>query len=248
MKRLTTLFILCFVSFPLLHSCVFHYGKTLKGNHQIVNETIDIDDYDAIALSLSANVVYRQISQEEPFLQVSVDENIFPLLDISVINKRLVIKEKEDANLQASHFVIYTNSRSLRKVSISGSGDVLLEKAVNAREMDISITGSGDLKSDSLYCERLNVAITGSGDVDLKGAATDASFHITGSGDIEAYDYLVEHLDCRISGSGDIYARVDKKLYARISGSGDIRYKGDPESVDRKVSGSGSVRKAERGE
>jgi hypothetical protein len=245
MKRLTTLFILCFVSFPLLHSCVFHYGKTLKGNHQIVNETIDIDDYDAIALHLSANVIYRQIAQEAPFLQVSVDENLLSLLDISVVGKRLIIKEKEGVNLQASHFVIYTNSRSLRKVSISGSGDVALEKAVNAQEMDISITGSGDLKSDSLYCERLNVAITGSGDVELKGAATDAQYTVTGSGDVEAFDFLVEHLDCRISGSGNIHARVDKKLYARISGSGDIRYVGDPESVDRKVSGSGSVRKAE---
>ena len=55
------------------------------------------------------------------------------------------------------------------------------------------------------------------------------------------FDYFVENLDCRISGSGDIRAFVDKTLIARITGSGDIRYKGHPESVDQKVSGSGNI-------
>ena len=243
MKRLTTLFILCFAAFPLFHSCIMGPWSVVRGNHQIVNETIAIDDYDEIALSVSADVVYRQISQAEPFLQVTVDENILQYLNISVRNNRLIIKSEDNINLLPSRFVIYTNSRSLSKVSITGSGDMLLEKAVNARDMKISVTGSGDLKTDSLYCETLDVSITGSGNVNLKGAATNTQYGITGSGDIRAYDYLVENLDCRISGSGDIQAYVVKKLMARISGSGDIRYKGNPESVDTKVTGSGDIRR-----
>ena len=243
MKRITIFFVLCFVAFPMLFSCAMGSWNVVKGNHQIVNETIAIDDYDEIALSLSADVIYRQIAQEEPFLQVTVDENILHLLTIYVQNNRLIIKSENNVNLHPSRFVIYTNSRSLSKVSIAGSGDVALENAVNARDMKISITGSGDIKTDSLYCEQLDVSITGSGSATLKGATTHSQYSITGSGDIRAYDHLVENLDCRISGSGDIQAYVDKKLYARISGSGDIRYKGNPESVDTKVSGSGDIRK-----
>ncbi|GHV59551.1 DUF2807 domain-containing protein [Bacteroidia bacterium] len=245
MKRFTILFISCFMAFPLFYSCNINYGKSLKGNHQIVNEKIAIDDYDGIALSLPAEVIYRQISQDEPFLQVSVDENILQSLDISVRNNQLVIKQKEDINIHPSHFVIYTNSRSLSKVSIAGTGVVSLEKAVNARTMEVSIAGSGDFKTDSLYCENLNVRIAGSGNVHLQGASTSANYHIAGSGDIRAFDYLVENLECRISGSGDIRAYADKKLNARISGSGDIRYKGNPESVDTKVAGSGDIKKAD---
>ena len=242
MKRLTILFVLCFAAFPIFHSCVMGPWNVVKGNHQIVNKTIDIGDYDEIALSVPADVVYRQIAQDEPYLQVTVDENILNVLDISVRNNRLVIKAEDNVNLRPSRFVIYTNSRNLQKVSIVGAGDVFLEKAVNAREMKVSITGSGDLKTDSLYCENLNVNITGSGDVTLKGAATNAEYSISGSGDIRAFDYLVEDLDCRITGSGNIQAFVTEKLIARISGSGDIRYKGNPESVDTKVTGSGDIR------
>ena len=243
MKRLTSLFVLCFVAFPLFHSCIMGPWNVVKGNHQIVNKTIAIDDYDEITLSVPADVVYRQISQDEPFLQVTVDENILPFVDISVRGKRLTIKSEDNVNLHPSRFVIYTNSRSLGKVSVIGSGDVSLEKAVNARDMKISVTGSGDLKTDSLYCENIDVSITGSGDVNLKGAATNAKYSITGSGDIQAYDYLVEKLDCQISGSGDIQAYVVANLIARISGSGNIRYKGNPESVDTKVTGSGDIRR-----
>jgi hypothetical protein len=235
----------CFVVLPSFHSCTINYGKGLRGNHQIVNETIPVGDYDDIALGLPAEVIYRQISQDEPFLQVSTDENIVQSLDIFVRGKQLVIKLKEDVNLYPSRLVIYTNSRSLSRVSVAGSGDVYLERAVNARSMHVSIAGSGNFKSDSLYCESLDVKIAGSGDANLRGAATNARYAIAGSGDIQAFDYLVENLDCRISGSGDIRAYVDKKLNARISGSGDIRYKGSPASVDQKVSGSGSIVKAD---
>ena len=241
MKRFTTLFVLCFVAFPLFHSCVMGPWNIVKGNHHVVNEQISIGDYDEISLSLPAEVIYQQISQDDPFLQVTVDENLLAFLDISVRNNRLILKAKDDVNLRPSRFVIYTNSRTLSKVSITGSGDVLLEKAVNARDMKVSITGSGDLKTDSLYCQNLEVSITGSGDVRMNGAATNAKYRITGSGDIRAFDYLVEMLDCQISGSGNIQAFVAKKLTARISGSGDIRYKGNPESVDSKVTGSGNI-------
>ncbi|MDR1527475.1 MAG: DUF2807 domain-containing protein [Dysgonamonadaceae bacterium] len=245
MKQFTSVFICCFVVFPVFHSCTINFGKSLKGNHQIVSEEIAIGDYNEIALSLPAEVIYRQISQDEPFLQVSTDENIRQVVDIFVRGSQLVIKRKEEVNLHPSRLVIYTNSRSLSKVSIAGSGDVFLENAVNARNLTVAIAGSGDFKTDSLYCETLQVKIAGSGDVNLKGAATNAQYTIAGSGDIQAFDYLVENLDCRISGSGDIRAYVDKKLNARISGSGDIRYKGNPASVDQKVAGSGSIVKAE---
>ncbi|MDR0541248.1 MAG: DUF2807 domain-containing protein [Dysgonamonadaceae bacterium] len=245
MKRFTSLFTLCLVAFPLFYSCNTNYGKSIKGNHQIVNEKIAIGDYDGIALSLPAEVIYRQISQEEPFLQVSVDENLLQSLDISVHHRRLFIRSKDNFNLRPSRFVVYTNSRSLSKVAIAGAGDVFLEKAVNTQNMEVSIAGSGNFKTDSLYCETLDAEIAGSGHIHLKGAATHAKYTIAGSGNIQAFDCLVENLKCQISGSGNIRAYVDKKLNARIAGSGDIRYKGNPELADKKVSGSGNISKAE---
>ena len=243
MKQFTPLFLVCFAVFSLLNSCVTGSWKEIRGNHQVVSRQIDVSDYDEIVLSLPANMIYRQVSQESPFLQVSVDENILPSLAISVQGKRLVLKRKDDARLRPTHFVVYTNSRNLSKIEVVGSGDLLLEKAVNARDMEISVTGSGSIKADSLFCEMISVKITGSGDVDVQGTAKNATYRIIGSGDIRATDYLAQAVTCQISGSGNIRVAVAEELDALIAGSGEIRYKGNPESVNTHVAGSGRIEK-----
>ncbi|MDR0682519.1 MAG: DUF2807 domain-containing protein [Dysgonamonadaceae bacterium] len=209
----------------------------------IVHEKIQIDNYDEIVLNVHADVFYQQISQDKPFLQISVDENILPSIDIHVKNNRLIISQNNDSVLKPSQFKIYTNSRSISKVKIISSGNFYMEKEVNAGNMEIHISGAGDVKTDSLYCKDLKLTISGAGDMEIKGAANHAEFHISGSGNINAFDYLINKLDCSINGSGDINAFVSENLNASISGSGDLKYKGNPEKVTSHVSGSGSIHK-----
>jgi hypothetical protein len=213
------------------------------GNYQIVNQIIEIDDYESIELTTSARVIYRQISQDKPFLQVSVDDNILPSLEISVKGNRLIIGQKADSILQPTQFMIYTNSRNLKAVGLKGSGDIHLTNSLNAKSMDILLTGSGCVQADSLYCKNIEIKLTGSGNIQLQGAANSADFRITGSGDIEASDFLIEDSNCLISGSGDITLNVDKKLKATITGAGNIRYQGTPESVQTSVTGAGNIEK-----
>jgi hypothetical protein len=243
MKQLTTLFIFCFSLFPFLYSCTNGFLREIKGNYTIINEKIAITDYEEIVLNIAADVFYAQISQEEPFLQVTVDKNIFSSLDISVQNRRLIISQKNDSVLRPTQLKIYTNSKNLSKIDIHGSGDVFLEKEVNAKEMEIAVSGSGDVKADSLFCESLKVKIIGSGDAEIKGAATNAVFEVNGSGDIKAFDYLVNNLNCSVQGSGDIEAYVYENLIASIAGSGDLKYKGNPKSAVTDVKGSGDIKK-----
>ena len=246
MRRFTPLFVLIFALFPILHSsCIFHRGE-VKGNYHVVSDTLEIGDYDAIELSVGAEIIYRQMSQSEPFLQISTDENIMPALLIQVKNNRLIIESKTDSILRPSRMIIYTNSKNLKDICILSSGDVRLENEVNAQEMNIVINGSGDVKADSLFCETLNLKINGSGDIMLAGAANSAKFRISGSGDIFAEKFLIQEVDCRINGSGDISTYVARKLHASINGSGDLQYFGNPESVVTSINGSGEIQKVNR--
>ena len=45
----------------------------------------------------------------------------------------------------------------------------------------------------------------------------------------------------RVEGIGDVYVFVEQDLRARVSGLGDIVYAGNPESVDDRVDGFGSI-------
>ncbi len=240
MKQFTHFFILVFFSVLFYQSCMID-THSIKGNGNIVNEEIAISDYNEISVSGSVDVIYEQQTVREPYLQLCVDENILPLVDIKVTDGKLTIKPKENQNIRPSQFKIYTNSFNLSKVSIAGSGEFHFKGEVNSKDLSVNIAGSGDVVSDSLYCEKMVLSIAGSGGADLKGAVSESSFRISGSGSIKAMNFFVQDLTCMVSGSGSIQTAVGEKLNAIVSGSGSIKYKGNPR-LETKISGSGSIK------
>ena len=85
--------------------------------------------------------------------------------------------------------------------------------------------------------------MSGSGNIALSGVTKDFEATISGSGDIEAYDLEADNVEATVSGSADIQVTANKSIKARVSGSGDISYKGNPEKVNTKTSGSGDISK-----
>ncbi|MDL2223692.1 DUF2807 domain-containing protein [Bacteroidales bacterium OttesenSCG-928-M06] len=244
MKRFTPLFTLCFIIFPFYISCT-QQQKEIKGNYEIIQKKIPITDYDEIVLALPAEVIYEQVSYEAPFLQVSVDKNILSSLDISVKNNRLIIAQNTDSILKPSQLKIFTNSTNIKKINIEQTGSLVMQKEVNARDMEISISGTGELNADSLYCENLKIELFEAGDITIQGAATYADFTLSGASDLKAQEYLVQHLNCSVDGSGEIEVWVSESLKALAKGSGELKYKGNPESVFTKKEGTGNIMQIE---
>lgn len=240
MKHSAQLFAILFISFPFFVSCGFS-NKPIYGNHQLVNHRIAIDNYETVVLNIPGEVFYQQFSDSTPYLQIHTDENIYKALNVRVENNQLIIEAKKDSMIRPSLLTIYTCSHNLNHVSVAGSGKILLKGEVNAKEFKLDIAGSGNFLSDSLLCNKLTAKITGSGNAQLTGACNQSSYTITGSGNIHAFNYLVQESDCGITGSGNIEALIIKKLNVSITGSGNISYLGDPQLVEKKITGSGKV-------
>lgn len=256
------------------------YGNgKITGNGKLITKEIKVSDYEAIQIGSGISCeniqgkhnkkkyptfIYKQTSGKAQ-LEITVDENIYPLLKIENSHGELVISTKNKTDrVYPTHLVIEGNSKSLSKlttsgcidfisdkplsgdkieIKISGSSDVYLNKTTQYNELDIKVSGSGDLKAEDLKCRYVNAGVSGSGDVNMKGKADNANYRVSGSGDIKAFDLIVDDVECAVSGSGDIKAYARKNLNARASGSGDIRYKGDA-SVRKSTSGGGSIQRA----
>jgi hypothetical protein len=243
MKRFTLSFVILFAALPVFMSC--NFSSPIHGNHQLLNRQLDVTDYDELELNIPAEVYYQQFSDSPPYLQIHTDENIFDALDVQVKGHKLIISVKKDSIIIPSQLTVYTSSHQLGKASITGSGNLYLKGEVNAKNFDMSITGSGGLITDSLLCETIKVRISGSGNAQLKGAGKESSFTITGSGNINAYDYYIGKAKCRVTGSGDIKANIIEELDASITGSGNVFYCGYPKKVESKVTGSGRVKQTD---
>lgn len=143
---------------------------------------------------------------------------------------------------------VYVTYRNLDGISNSGSGDISGETLIEASDLNLSSSGSGDMYFSNLKANSLDVSISGSSNITLKGSASSVGMSISGSGDLDASGFKADKFDASVSGSGNIQIHVNTELRARVSGSGDIVYTGSPEVTDLRTSGSGRIRKIKSGE
>lgn len=136
-------------------------------------------------------------------------------------------------------------------VSVRGSGDVL-GSGLEAREVSVTINGSGDaevsvtgaIDGDAMVtvAGSVDVAIHGSGDVRLEGETERLAVSINGSGDFQGSSLETHEASVSIHGSGDARVGVTDALNVVIHGSGDVLYSGNPK-LSTVIRGSGDVKR-----
>ncbi|WP_405413771.1 head GIN domain-containing protein [Maribacter sp. Asnod1-A12] len=240
MKKLSLLLCAGFISL----SCSAQWGKTIKGNGNNVTIERNTGDYDGVAVSGWFDV--DLVSGNEGEITLKGEENLLEYIITEVKDGKLVIKTEKGVNLKSSNWKsgihITIPVESISHVAMSGSGDIVGKTKIKADKFSTAMSGSGDITLD-IDSNLISASMSGSGDISLSGKTTDFEATISGSGDIEAYDLEADNVDATVSGSADIQVTANKSLKARVSGSGDISYKGNPEKVNTKTSGSGDISK-----
>lgn len=247
----------------------FAATRTIKGNGKATKKTFSIEEYNQISVAGAMSFEYSQ-STGAPYLEITLDENLFEYLDVRVEGKTLKISPKTDKsqkyqspfNLKATTFKIVSNSKELKKLDIAGSGNFTVKSSLKGNNLELNTAGSGSMlfaQNLTLNKLKLNLAgsgninitqlkapeascnIAGSGSISLAGTADEAAYNLSGSGKIEAYDFVAQTVSCNIAGSGSAEVHAEKKLNANIIGSGNVYYKGTPE-VKKSTMGSGKVK------
>ncbi len=241
MKKLATLSLV--VLFTV--SCSAQWGKKVNGNGKVVTIERSTGDYDAVAISGWFDV--DLVDGNEGDVSLKGEENLLEHIITEVKDGKLVIKVEKGINLKPSTWKegihITVPVESINAVSLSGSGDIVGKKTIKTTNFTTSMSGSGDITLD-IDASSISASMSGSGDINLSGSTTDFDVTISGSGDIKAYELEADNVEANVSGSADIKVTANERLKARVSGSGDIHYKGNPEKVDTKTSGSGDITKS----
>ena len=240
MKKLLTLSLTAL----FVTSCSAQWGQKVKGNGNVVTIERSTDDYDGIGVSGWFDVTL--VDGKEGELTLKGEENLLEHIITEVKNGKLAIRVEKGYNLQPSSWKegiqITVPVESINSIAMSGSGDVVGKRTLKSDDFTTAMSGSGDISLD-LEVETLSAAMSGSGDMDLRGHAGTFEATISGSGDIDAYGLEADNVEATVSGSANINVTAKKMLKARVSGSGDISYRGNPEKVDTKTSGSGDISK-----
>ena len=213
------------------------FGTSVRGSGNLITEERDVSSFNEVQLKGSGKVTLTQGDKQS--LKIQTDDNIMPLIETRVINKKLTISHGK-YNLRPTTFNVDITVEKLEGVSIAGSGDISGNSRFFSDNFYAEISGSGDIELE-LEVSKMKAAISGSGSINLFGKADDSTAAISGSGKINAFDFETKNVSVTIRGSGDCRVNASESLHATISGSGDIYYKGRPQ-ISTRISGSGSLK------
>lgn len=233
----------------------------VKGNGKLSTKKINIGDYNAIKIDGVIDFNYEQ-TDTEPYLEVTVDENLHPYVNIDIKDRELTVNFKGAKVDHYTKFIVKTNSRWLKEVKAAGNanfmvnsrltGDELkikansnclvqLKKKVEMGKLDLDVSGSANMVVDDLVADKLECSINGSGTINLKnGTAGEADYTINTDGEIMAYGVSSQEVNCNVKGKGSAQVHSTDNLKATVIGKGSIRYKG-PTAVTQKVMFGGTV-------
>lgn len=209
-------------------------------------EVRTVSAFTQLNLAGSHNVVLRQGSPQKVEVEAAAED--LAHIETVVTNGKLGVgtKHDKDGNKWSSYrfkgpVTVYVTMPTVEALSVSGSGNMRTSEPIQAKDLNLAVSGSGDLKLERVQVSGLKSTVSGSGSISMGGTSSSHEVRISGSGQVEAPRMRSETCRVAISGSGNCKVEVTKTLDARLAGSGNVYVTGKPQ-VSSSTAGSGRVR------
>ena len=212
MKKITIAFLAG--CFALITGCEW---IGVRGNGHIVTDQRPVEEFSEIHSTGLIDVEWRAGA---PALSITTDENLIPEIESRNIGSYLELHTRE--RLRPTHRIKVVASSSQR----TGA----------------KLTGAGDLNVPALAGEKFAVQSSGAADVTLDGAVGELLADMSGACDLKARALQARSVQISITGAGSAEVNAADTLRVAITGAGDVTYSGNPKTVEKHISGAGSVR------
>lgn len=213
-------------------------GIPVVGSGELATEERAADGFRAVRSTSSIDV---DIVEGPPGVTVTCDDNLLEYLVTRIDGDTLVLRTATGVSVSPNTDCFFVVSApDLDRLENTGSAHVRAEGAFGLR--DVRNTGSGVVDVDEIDGGPLEIRLTGSGRVAVFGGAVDAlDIESTGSGHVDTVDLEARDASVRVSGSGTVELTATRSVDVKVTGSGEVIVNGDPEHVERTVTGSGSI-------
>lgn len=213
MKRISIILLVFVVA--TFAGCKFGRGVAGSGNRK--TEKRDLKSFSAIDTSGAYEV--NVICQKSAGVEIEADDNLLPLIKTEVRDGTLFVSDEKDFHSSKSPTLRITMSE-LTSVNNTGAGDV---KITDANTSDLRIQSSG------------------AASVDATGKAKTITITTTGAGKIDTSKLTAEKAKVEVSGAASVDVYASDQLDVNISGVGSVNYSGNPKTVNKSISGIGTV-------
>jgi hypothetical protein len=106
---------------------------------------------------------------------------------------------------------------------------------------EVRLSGSGAIAVDGHGLDALSVELPGAGVIRAGGTVSRLDVDLAGAGQADLRELVAKDATVAVSGTGAVLVHATSTLEVSVSGTGSVSYWGDPDRVDRAITGVGSV-------
>jgi Putative auto-transporter adhesin, head GIN domain len=213
MKRLTIVVLAGCVG--LVAGCHF---PGVRGNGHTKTEERPVDGFTYVDASGAFEI---QWDNGSPTLRVITDENLLPYIENNISGNTLHLRTRE--HVWPTHGI---------KIVIS-----------SATRAGAKLRGAVKLTAKQLSGPVFALESTGASQVSLEGNVDRLLADMTGASQLAADGLQSKTAEISTTGAGDADVAVTDTLKVAITGAGKVTYSGNPTTIEKHITGAGSVRR-----
>lgn len=203
--------------FPFLILFGITSGSSKKGSG--IEGTLEKDISPFNKIRVSGTVRVSIVCDQTESVTVIGDDNLLEYIEIKVVNEVLSIKTTKLIRPKAG-LEVKVSARTLELLKIAG--------AVNA-----AVSGIDN--------ERFVLKAAGASEVSLSGNCAEAVMKLAGAGKLSAKDFACKVINLTLTGATKSTVYASEEISVTISGAGKVICYGNPETVNKTVSGAGNL-------
>jgi len=192
----------------------------IMGNGHIVNDTRSVADFSEIEAGGGFQIEWIS---GPPSVTITTDQNLLQYITAENEDHRLRLHSR--GNMWSSHGI---------KVAVSSS-----------TRAGAKLTGAAKLTANQLSGHSFAIESTGAAKVSLDGTVDELVTDMTGASKLEAGSLKTKTAEISSTGASHAEVAVSDTLKVSITGAGKVIYSGNPPTIEKHISGAGSIRHKE---
>lgn len=222
-------------------SC-YHIGPCIDGTGPVIDEVRAITDFYGVSNTTSFDVYVSQA--DEYSVTVSAQDGILPYIETVSSGGTLIVRTADFTCIRSTSSVeVYITLPEIEELNLTGSGQLVCDRIVGDF-VELTVTSSGRMQVDSVFCNELNLRNTGSGNFVSRQIETGfGDIRLTGSGQVNQGIVFADELVFRHTSSGTIRGSIYEVIDTDISltGSGTITLDGETDVLTTSHTSSGRI-------
>jgi len=226
----------------LFASCRFdgELGPGIEGDGNVTTESRNNDmEFTDIEVSRGLDLEIEQANEKS--ITVIADKNLQNHIDISIVNKVLIVKT--DVNIKnATSKRIVVKIPKINSLQASSAAHIIGKSLIKAQNIGLSSSSAGDINI-SLEAENVTAESSSGSNMTVKGKTLKLETQTSSGSHIEAGELLANDIIADASSGSTSLVHPLASLKATAGSGSNIRYNNDPKIINRNESSGGSVSK-----